>query len=114
MGRPVPQRPTACACSWRREPVRKIAVIEKLLFRPLFAHAKIPRMARRPDSEKPEIFTQKDLHELRYNLAHLSVDAVRRFYERAHADCRMIYDRLPSPKQMQTLVQVWKQLWKWR
>jgi hypothetical protein len=43
--------------------------------------------------------------------AHL---AARRFYERAHEDCRMIYDHLPSPKQMQTLVQVWKQLWKWR
>jgi len=48
------------------------------------------------------------------NLAHLSVDAVRRFYERAHEDCRMIYDRPPSAKQMQTLVQVWKQLWKWQ
>ena len=58
--------------------------------------------------------TQKDLDELRYNLAHLSVDAVRRFFERAHEDCRMIYDRLPSPKQMQTLVQVWRQLFKWR
>ena len=23
-------------------------------------------------------------------------------------------DRLPTPKQMQTLVQVWKLLWKWR
>jgi len=34
-------------------------------------------MARRPDAEKPEIYTQKDLDELRYNLAHLSVDAVR-------------------------------------
>lgn len=71
-------------------------------------------MAGRPDSEKREVFTMRDLDELRYNLAHLSVDAVRRFYERAHGDCRMIYDRLPSPKQMQTLVQVWKQLWKWR
>jgi len=39
-----------------------------------------------------------------------AVDAVRRFYERAHEDCRMIYHRLASPKQMQTLVQVWKQL----
>jgi len=56
-------------------------------------------MARHPDWEKPEKLTQKDLDELRYNLAHLSVDAVRRFYERAHQDCRMIYDR---------------QLWKWR
>jgi hypothetical protein len=31
-------------------------------------------------------------------LAHLSIDAVRRYYERAHEECRMIYDRLPSPK----------------
>ena len=67
-------------------------------------------MARRPDTGKPEIFTQKDLDELRYSLAHLSIDAVRRFYDRAHEDCRMVYDRLPSPKQIQTLVQVWKQL----
>ena len=71
-------------------------------------------MARRPDSEKHEKLTQKDLDELRYNLAHLSVDAVRRFYDRAHEDCRLIYSRLPSPKQMQILVQVWKQLWKRR
>ncbi|HTT19216.1 MAG TPA: hypothetical protein VMG82_09735 [Candidatus Sulfotelmatobacter sp.] len=72
-------------------------------------------MACRPDSSKPETLTQKDLDELLYNLAHLSVNAVRRFHERAHQDCRMIYGRLlPSPKQMQTLVQVWKQLWKWR
>jgi hypothetical protein len=71
-------------------------------------------MARRPDPDKIDIFSKKDLDELRYNLAHLSIDAVRRFYERAHEDCRMIYDRLPTPKQMQTLVQIWKQLWKWR
>lgn len=45
-------------------------------------------MARRPDSEKPEVFTKKELDELRYNLVHLSVDAVRRFYCRAHEDCR--------------------------
>jgi len=70
-------------------------------------------MARRPDSEKPAILTEGDLAELCHNLALLSIDAVRRFYERAHEDCRM-YGRLPSPKQMQTRVQVWKQLWKWR
>lgn len=68
-------------------------------------------MARRPGSENPEIFTEKDLSELRHNLAHLSIDGVRRYYQRAHGDCRMIYDRLPPPKQMQTLMQVWKQLW---
>ena len=34
--------------------------------------------------------------------------AITLVYERAHEGCRMIYDRLPSPKQIQTLVQVWK------
>jgi len=69
---------------------------------------------RRPDQREVEMLSKENLDEIRRNLAHLSIDAVRRFYDRAHEDCRMIYDRLPSPKQMQTLVQVWKQLWKWR
>jgi hypothetical protein len=71
-------------------------------------------MSRRLDSQHPEILSEKDLEDLHYNLAHLSLDAVRRFYETAHRDCQMLYDRLPTSKQMQTLVQVWKQLWKWR
>lgn len=71
-------------------------------------------MARRPDRGKGEVLKEQDLKELRHNLAHLSVSAVRDFYERAYQDCRLIYDRLPTPRQMQTLVQVWKQLWKWR
>jgi len=71
-------------------------------------------MARRPDREKAEILSEEDLKELRHNLAHLSAAAVRDFYERAYRDCRLVYTRLPSPRQMQTLVQVWKQLWKWR
>jgi hypothetical protein len=71
-------------------------------------------MARRPNREKVEILSEKDLKEMRHNLAHLSATAVRDFYESAYRDCRLIYNRLPSPKQMQTLVQVWKQLWKWR
>jgi hypothetical protein len=71
-------------------------------------------VARRPDRENAEILSDKDLKELRHSLAHLSVTAVREFYERAYQDCRLIYNRLPSPKQLQTLVQVWKQLRKWR
>jgi hypothetical protein len=71
-------------------------------------------MARRPDRAKAEILSKEDLKELRHNLAHLSLTAVRDFYERAYGDCRLIYNRLPTPRQMQTLVQVWKQLWKWR
>jgi hypothetical protein len=73
-----------------------------------------PAMARRPDPREAEILSKKNQKELRYNLAHLSLPAVRQFYEHAYQNCRLIYDRLPSPKQMQTLVQVWKQLWKWR
>ena len=71
-------------------------------------------MARRPPPEKPEVLSEKNLQELRHNLAHLSATAVRDFYERAYQDCRLVYHRLPSPRKMQTLVQVWKQLWKWR
>src|ERR1700674_416368 len=72
------------------------------------------QMARRPDREKAEVLSEKDLKELRYNLAHLSVSAVRDFYEQAYQDCRLVYNRLPSPRKMQTLVQAWKQLRKWR
>ena len=71
-------------------------------------------MARRPDRERAEVLNEKSLKELRYNLAHLSMTAVREFYERAYQDCRLVYNRLPSPRKMQTLVQAWKQLWKWR
>jgi len=71
-------------------------------------------VAPRPDQRQPEVLSEKDLKELRYSLAHLSPPAVREFYERAYQDCRLIYNRLPSPKQIQTLVQVWKQLWRWR
>ena len=71
-------------------------------------------MARRPDREKADMLSKEDLKELRHNLAHLSVEAVRDLYERTYRDCRLIYHRLPTPKQMQVLIQAWKQLWKWR
>jgi len=71
-------------------------------------------MARRPDRREAEMLSKENLKELRHSLAHLSLPAVRDFYESAYRDCRLIYNQLPSPRQMQTLVQVWKQLWKWR
>jgi hypothetical protein len=55
-------------------------------------------MARRPDREKADILTEKDLKDLRRKLAHLSVGGVRDFYEQAYRDCRLIYSRLPSPR----------------
>lgn len=71
-------------------------------------------IARRPNRDQAEILSEKDLKELRHNLAHLSIQAERDFYDQAYRDCQLIYHQLPSPKQMQTLVQVWKQLWKWQ
>ena len=47
-------------------------------------------MARRPDREKADILNERDLKELRCNLAHLSVGALREFYDRAYRDCRLI------------------------
>ena len=42
------------------------------------------------------MLSEKDLKELRHNLAHLSLGAVRDFYEQAYRDCRLIYSRLPA------------------
>ena len=63
-------------------------------------------MARRPDQREVEMLSRENLEELKHNLAHLSLPAVREFYERAYQDCRLIYDRLPSPKKIQTLVAI--------
>jgi hypothetical protein len=71
-------------------------------------------MARRPDLEKPDVLSEEEVKQLRHSLAHLGPDGVRQYYERAFEDCRLGYNRLPSPRKIQTLVQVWKQLWKWR
>jgi len=71
-------------------------------------------MARRPQIRNDEIMTRNDLKELQNGLARLSLDAVRHAYQTAYARCRMVNDRVPSARSMQELVQVWKQLWKWR
>jgi hypothetical protein len=62
-------------------------------------------MARRPEPEKSDALSAEELQELGHNLAHLSPHAARDFYQRAFEDCRLIYNRLPSPRKMQTLVQ---------
>ena len=72
-------------------------------------------MARRHDrDEPPDVLSVDEIRQLRHNLAHLSPDGVRQFYERTLEECRLVYSRIPSPRKMQTLVQVWKQLWRWR
>ena len=52
------------------------------------------------------MLSEENLADLRRTLAHLSLPAVRDFYEQAYRDCRLI-NQLPTPKQIQTLVQVW-------
>jgi len=42
------------------------------------------RMSRRPDPREVEMLTKENLAELRHNLAHLSLHAVREFHDRAH------------------------------
>jgi hypothetical protein len=71
-------------------------------------------MARRPNREKEEILNHEDLDRIRHHLAGLSRDALKDVYERAHQDCRLIYQQFPSPRAVQMLVQVWKQLRKRR
>ena len=67
-------------------------------------------LAMRPDKREGEMSGEENLKELRHNLEHLSLPAVRDFYEQAYRNCRLVYNHLPSPRQMQTLVQVWKQI----
>ena len=65
-------------------------------------------MARRPDRNDTEVLGEDELEQLRHNLAHLSESGVRDFYQRAYEECRIAYDRIPCPRKIQTLVQVWK------
>jgi hypothetical protein len=74
-----------------------------------------PAMARRRDrDEPPDVLSAEEIKQLRHRISHLSPDGVRQLYDRAFEDCRLVYSRIPSPRKMQTLVQLWKQLWKWR
>jgi hypothetical protein len=72
-------------------------------------------MAQRPDINKREdILSREDLHALGQSLAHLSMNAVRDFYERAYNRCRITGRDFPPARAIQELVQAWKQLRKWR
>ena len=68
----------------------------------------------RDNSDHDQVLRPEELKQLRHNLSHLSVDAVRHAYHTAYARCRMVNDRVPSARSVQELVQIWKQLWKWR
>lgn len=44
----------------------------------------------------------------------LGEPSVQAVYRRSYHACRMDGERLPGPREIQELVQAWKQLWKWR
>jgi hypothetical protein len=72
-------------------------------------------MARRPDLNPNEApLTPAELKNFREHLAKLSPHHVSIEYQRVYMDCRMFGKELPSPKAIQQLVQIYKQLWKWR
>lgn len=66
-----------------------------------------------PGQTRSETLSEEHHKGFRHNLAHLSLPAVRDFYAKAYQDCRLIYNRIPSPRQGQTVMQALKQLWKW-
>ncbi len=72
-------------------------------------------MARRSDRDEfPNVLNAEDLKHIRHHIAHLSLSAVQEMYESALEECRLVNARLPNPRQIQMLVQIWKQLWMWR
>jgi hypothetical protein len=71
-------------------------------------------MARRPDFTPEEMLSREELQQLRKNLSLMQPGIVREFFEKSYRDCRPLYNQIPTPKQIQTLVQAWKQLRKWR
>ena len=74
----------------------------------------VARARRRDRDEPPDVLSAEEIKQLRHRIAHLSPDGVRQLYDRAFEECRLVYTRIPSPRKVQTLVQLWKQLWKWR
>jgi hypothetical protein len=71
-------------------------------------------MARRPEMGEEKVWTREELKEIAHNLALLSVQGVREFYERAYRECRISGRDFPPARAVQELVQAWKQLRKWR
>lgn len=71
-------------------------------------------MARRPDFGEEKVWTTQELKEITHNLALLSIQGVREFYERAYRECRISGRDFPPARAVQELVQAWKLLRKWR
>jgi len=69
-------------------------------------------MARRPQPE--EDLSQKEINTLRERLQMMSGTAVQDFYRGAHLACGIGPGHFPTARNIQELVQAWKQMRKWR
>ena len=58
--------------------------------------------------------TPEELKRFREHLSKLSPHHVSIEFQRVYIDCRMYGTALPSPRAIQQLVQIYRQLWKWR
>jgi hypothetical protein len=67
---------------------------------------------RRDRDDPPDILSAPGIEQLLNQITKLCV--LREIYEGSFEDCRLIYGRVPSPRKMETRVQVLKQLWKRR
>ena len=64
-------------------------------------------MGRRPEIQREEVLSEKDLKELQRRLALLSPQHVEDFYREAHRACCLHEGRFPSARSVQGLVQAW-------
>ena len=71
-------------------------------------------MARRPELGEEKIWTSEELKEIARNLALLSAQGVREFYERAYRECRISGRDFPPARAVESWLQAWKQLRKWK
>ncbi|HVN20065.1 MAG TPA: hypothetical protein VMU05_14865 [Dongiaceae bacterium] len=65
-------------------------------------------------SNNDDAYSQRELDELRNNLARLSPPSVTDFYRDAYRECAP--ERKPGPRAVQRLITAWKILtrWQWR
>lgn len=66
-------------------------------------------MAKRPEVSK-SVLSVEDLGELRKRLSTMSMTGLRDLYHAAHYRCRLQDGKAPIGRDIQELVQVWKEL----
>lgn len=72
-------------------------------------------MAIRPKFKPPDkAMTPAELKQFRERLATLTWHHVSIEYQSAYMECRMYGSGLPPPAAVQKLVQIYKQLWRWK